>query len=317
MKDFFTYEQQVEKLCSQNKLIIDDVDQAIEDLKWEGYYNLINGYSFVFKKDDVFINGTKFADIIFLYRFDKNIRAIIYKYTSTIECHIKALIGHEFSRVYGVDEKKYLLSESFSTNKKTQEKIKKLINICNDTIEKATKKRSDSYREYVAHNLLTHGHVPFWVLIRALTFGTTSLFFEVMKRDEKNAIAINYGLTGDELTGILKAIVAFRNIVAHGERIFCAKLPTTVVSDELTITKKLSIPKNKKGENKYGRNDFLALLICCKYLLPSLDFDGLIFELNMEMDRLEDKLQPKMALQVKRQMGLEFNNWKKLPKMKI
>ena len=42
-----------------------------------------------------------------------------------------------------------------------------------------------------------------------------------------------------------------------------------------------------------------------------------IMKAFMEMDKLEDKLQPKMALQVKRQMGLEFNNWKKLPKMKI
>jgi abortive infection bacteriophage resistance protein len=89
---------------------------AIDFLRLEGYYNVINGYSPNFKNNGVFYKGTTFEEICNLYAFDKELRSIIYKHTSSIESHIKALIAHEFSRVHGVDEKKYLAPSSFTPN---------------------------------------------------------------------------------------------------------------------------------------------------------------------------------------------------------
>ena len=80
MKEFFTYEQQVEKL-KKDGLIINDEDVAIQELKLEGYYNIINGYSPIFKVGKHFIKGTTFENINALYDFDKSLRSIIYKYT--------------------------------------------------------------------------------------------------------------------------------------------------------------------------------------------------------------------------------------------
>ena len=48
MKDFYTHEQQIEKLKNKG-LIIKNEDSAIQFLKLEGYYNVINGYSPSFK----------------------------------------------------------------------------------------------------------------------------------------------------------------------------------------------------------------------------------------------------------------------------
>ena len=42
MKEFFTYEQQIEKLKNDG-LTINDEEQAERELKLEGYYNIING----------------------------------------------------------------------------------------------------------------------------------------------------------------------------------------------------------------------------------------------------------------------------------
>lgn len=51
MKEFTTYEEQIEILKSRNLIIEDDV--AFEEiLKDIGYYNLINGYSSIFKSND-------------------------------------------------------------------------------------------------------------------------------------------------------------------------------------------------------------------------------------------------------------------------
>ena len=62
MKEFFTYEQQISKLLD-NGLIIEDEHRALEILRSEGYYNLINGYSSEFRVDDKYSSQTTFEDI--------------------------------------------------------------------------------------------------------------------------------------------------------------------------------------------------------------------------------------------------------------
>ena len=314
MKVFFTYEQQIEKLKSDGLIIVDEY-QAIEELKTEGYYNLINGYSPIFKNDNRFIKGTSFDHINNLYDFDRSLRSIVYKYASVIECHFKALLAHEFSAIHGVDEKVYLTPDNFSSNKNSKENVIKLIEKCNKTIQDALSKNTNKYREYIAHNYNEHHHVPMWILVRALTFGTTSIFYANLIDNEKEVIAKQYHLSAGQLKNILEIVVAFRNIVAHGERTFCAKLPKTRLPSNLKIVKSLSIPKNKKGYHRFGSNDFLALMICFKYLLSSIEFAGFITELNAAFDILSQ--QPLNILgQIKTQMGLKSNNWKILPKLK-
>ena len=316
MKDFFTYEQQIEKLKKDGLIIVDDF-QTISELKLEGYYNIINGYSPIFKNGSSFIKGTTFDNIKTLYDFDKNLRSIVYKYTSSIECHVKALIAHEFSRIHGVDEKKYLSTDSFTKNAKSADNIARLIDECNQTITDALNKNSNKYREYIEHNYSKHGHVPMWVLIRAISFGTTSIFFKNMIEAEKCSISKNYNLTPAQLANMLEVVVSFRNIVAHGERTFCARLPKTRLTTDLSVVRKMCLKKNPKGENKFGRNDFLALLICCKYLLPPLEFSGFIIELDLAFEKLQEQQNPSMFGKIKIYMGLQSDSWKLLPKLII
>ena len=317
MKDFYTHEQQIEKLKNKG-LIIKNEDSAIQFLKLEGYYNVINGYSPSFKtKRGFFCKGTTFEDVCCLYAFDKDLRSIIYKRTSSIETHMKALIAHEFSRAHGVDEKAYLKPECFTSRTKAAGAVSRLIDECNTTITEALNRNSNKYRQYIDHNYNTHGHVPLWVLIRALSFGTISIFYKNMIESEKDLIAQSYHVTAGQLANMLEVVVSFRNIVAHGERTFCARLPKTRLSTQLSITKKLCIAKNDKGENKFGRNDFLALLICCKYLLPHEEFTALIQELDNKLNHLAQKLNPAMMSHVRTAMGIKSNSWKLLPKLKI
>lgn len=315
MKEFYTYEQQLEKLKNDGLVIVDE-DEAIDFLRLEGYYNVINGYSPTFKINNKFYNGTTFDDIRYLYNFDKDLRSIVYKYTSSIETHIKALIAHEFSRVHGVDEKAYLQKENFTQNEKAVAAVARLIDECNSTILEALNRNSNKYRQYIAHNHDVHGHVPMWVLIRALSFGTTSIFYKNMLDDERAHVADNYNITANQLANMLEVVVSYRNIVAHGERTFCARLPKTRLSTNLEITKRLCLAKNDKGDIKFGRNDFLSLLICCKYLLSSIEFAGFIFEFETSLENLAKHLSPSMMGRIKISMGLKSNSWKILPKLK-
>ncbi len=316
MKDFYSYEQQIEKL-KEKGLIIHDEEFALSFLKSEGYYNVINGYSPDFKKNGDFYQGTTFDDICNLYAFDKELRSIIYKYTSSIETHIKALIAHEFSRVHGVDEKTYLQPECFSEKARAVEDVARLIETCNETIQDALNEKSNKYRKYIDHNYKNHHHVPLWILVRALSFGTISIFYKNMKEEEKEEIAKNYNIKASQLANMLEVVVSYRNIVAHGERTFCARLPKTRLSTKLSVTKKLSIEKNEKGDIKFGRNDFLALLICCKYLLPENEFGLLVFDLKNCIYQLSLKLNPVLLAHIKTSMGLKSNSWKNLPSLTI
>ena len=316
MKAFYTYEQQIEKLKSDG-LIIKDEPAAIEFLRLEGYYNVINGYSPIFRLEGSFYKGTTFDDICHLYAFDKDLRSIVYKHTSSIESYVKALIAHEFSKIHGVDEKKYLHPSSFSSNSNALPAIERLIEECQNTINDALNHNSNKYREYIAHNYNTHGHVPMWVLIRALSFGTISIFYKNMIDSEKRIIANSYHLSATQLANMLEVVVSYRNIVAHGERTFCARLPKTRLSTQLSITRKLNIAKNKKGEIKFGRNDFLSLLICCKYLLPAEEFQVFMKELIECIDQLSTHLNPSMMGRIKISMGLYSKSWLLLPKLKI
>ncbi len=316
MKAFATYEQQIEKL-KKDGLIIKDETSAIRFLKLEGYYNVINGYSPNFKINGVFYKGTTFDDICHLYAFDKELRSIIYKHTSSIESHVKALIAHEFSRIHGVDEKNYLQPSSFSSNSNALPAVNRLIEECQSTINDALTRNSNKFREYIAHNYTIHGHVPMWVLIRALSFGTISIFYKNMIDNEKEIIANNYHLSAAQLANMLEVVVSYRNIVAHGERTFCARLPKTRLSTQLGITKKLNIAKNEKGEIKYGRNDLLSLLISCKYLLPAEEFQIFLNELIACIDNLSQHLNSSMMGRIKISMGLYSKSWLLLPKLKI
>ena len=242
---------------------------------------------------------------------------MVYKYIASIECKIKALIGHEFSRVHGVDEKEYLTLNSFTNQEHYKTGVERLINDCQEIIKEAQNKNSNKYRQYIDHNYKKYGYVPLWVLIRALTFGTTSIFYKYMIDSEKEEIAKNFSLSAIQLENILEVIVSFRNIVAHGERTYCAKLPRIRLSTNLLITKKLQIPTNENNENKYGRNDFLSLLIACKYLLSEIEFTSFITELDLEIEELSKHIIPAMVGKIKIQMSLWSDTWKNLPKYKI
>lgn len=319
MKEFYSYEKQIEKLHDEKGLIIEDENQTIEALKFEGYYNIINGYSKIFKDKTTkaFYKSTTFNHIRQLYLFDKKLRAIVYNYTTSIENHIKALIAHEFSKVHGVDEKTYLKISCFNTNEKNIDNVNRLIEECNQTIKDALNVNSNKYRKYIAHNFETHNHVPLWVLIRALSFGTTSIFYKSMHLAEQSIIASYFKLTSPQLANFLEVVVSFRNIVAHSERTFCARLPKTRLTTKLDIVSKLNIPQNQNNSNKFGRNDLLSLIICFKYLLSPMEFSEFFLEFSVILDNLRKNIQPIVFDKVKIEMGLFNNSWKNLVKLKI
>ena len=100
-----------------------------------------------------------------------------------------------------------------------------------------SRRAKKSETEFIVHYRENYGAVPLWVLSNDLTFGNLEHFFNLMKPTEKEAavkaISRSTGRLGDKKLGYfsveratvcLEVLVKFRNICAHDERIYCARV---------------------------------------------------------------------------------------------
>ena len=232
-----------------------------------------------------------------------------------MECNIKALVADTFSKRYGVNERSYLAEENFTSEETERGNVRWLISTCKELLEDSLREDAKSYRDYIAHNARVYGHVPLWALIRALSFGNTSKFLKLMKGTDRAEIAEEYGLGSSELCNMTEMLVGYRNIAAHGERVFCARLPAVRLTEKLPIFRSLQIPRFPDGRQKYGRCDFLALVVIFKYMLPKGEFSDFLRRTVREVDAVEKALPTFAMRRVYEETGLS-GAWRKLDAMK-
>lgn len=94
-KPFLSYDQQLDKLINDKKLIIPDQNKAMSILKNVGYFSLIGGYKdpFINPMTRIYKNNVSIDDIYALYYFDQILRELIFKYLCQIERKIRQLIS--------------------------------------------------------------------------------------------------------------------------------------------------------------------------------------------------------------------------------
>ena len=309
-KVYFNFDQQIEKLKSDG-LIIADEKRAKTRLKWEGYFNFAVGYNRLFKEGKRYVAGTTFEHIEALYDYDRRLRDVVYECTQIMECNLKALISDVFSKHYGVNERSYLSEENFTDEIAMLPKVRWIVGTCRATLEDGIRLGSSYYHDYIAYYDKTYGHVPLWALIRALSFGNTSKFLRLMKQADRKEIAKDYGVTADILCNLSEIAVSFRNVAAHGERVYCTSLPKVRLSDNMPIFARLQIPRFADGHRKYAKCDFMAFLITAKYMLRPAEFSRYLQIVREETQKLEELLPPWAMRRVYEKTGLS-GAWKKL-----
>ena len=313
-KVYFNSDQQIEKL-KKDGLTIPNEKHAKRRLKWEGYYNFAVGYNRLFKDENKrYLRGVTFTHIEALFDFDKRLREIVYEATQQVECNLKAILSDEFSSRYGVDEKEYLRVENFTAAPAVEANVRWIVGTCRAALNDACREGTACYRDYVDYYARTYKHVPFWVLVRTLTFGNTSKFLRLLKPDDGRAVAREYGVPYPELCNIMELVVCFRNIAAHGERVYSARLPHVRLTKKLAVVPKLQLPKRQDGETLCGHSDCMALFIALKYLLPADSFKDYFGQLRAAVERLERELPAFAYSRALQEMGLQ-GSWKKLDVM--
>jgi len=306
-KIFKTYDEQIALLGSRGIVFTDagKKSNAKKILQREGYYNLINGYSQLFRLNgETYKPGTTVQEIYELYRFDKALRNIFLQSILKMETNIKSLLSYVFSEAYG--HKNFLIYRNFNTQvKDAQQKITSLIS----EIQLATAKRASD--PSISHYLNEHGYIPLWVLNTILSLGTVSKFYSLLKIPERQAISKTFKISDGLLENILLYLTPVRNFCAHENRLYCYR--TKKPLHDMPHHEALSLPK-KQGEYVNGKRDLFAALIALKPLLSKRDFRTMLQEIHLEIGKMRKKLRVLQMHEIYGSMGFP-ENWMQLGKL--
>ncbi len=309
-KPFLTYEQQLYNLIENKNLTVCNTEYAISKLQDIGYYSLIDGYKDLFYNSmtRIYIHGTCFEDIVALYKFDENLRSLIFQYICQIEQKLRSQISYVFCETHSVNQDSYLTPTNYCYSPKTKNHIDNLLKIlyfeANMNMEHA----------YVIHQRNTYKNVPLWVIMNTLTMGQTSKMYSFLNSSMKSRISKQYkNVSEKELSQFLKLLTHYRNLCAHNERLFSFKsryaIPDTI------LHKKMNIPQLGK-QYILGKHDLFAVIISFRYLLPREDF--LIFKkkLNQLIKNFSQKTDSYKKDKLLSAMGLP-KNWTNISKYKL
>ncbi len=298
-KKFLTYEEQVE-LLKKKKLKIENDEQTILYLKRCSYYSLISGYKDIFKieKNGDYRPDASIEKIADLYVFDEYLRNIFLHKIINIEKTIKSLYSYSFCQMFGETQEDYLNINNYNyANSKYRTDINRFISTLENIIQNPEK------HPYVDYNISTYGTVPFWIIIQVLTFGTISKMFTFSKEQLQSQVSREFNdIYPIQLSSMLSVLTKFRNVCAHGERLYNYK----------TRKELLDLPLHKEIDYNGKKNDLFNVCICFKYLLPLTEFKSFIeIVLNGLLVNTEDVLGDYYYNELLKSMGFP-NDWKQI-----
>ena len=271
-KPFLNYQSQLNHL-KQKQLLIPDEAVALATLEKYSYYSLINGYKDIFKDSSTnkFYQGTTYNDILNLYLFDAELREIFFKFLLIFEKHIKSSLSYHFSNLYGSGIAYYQDITNYDYGKKEKE-VQYLFQKMNSKIN------GKHPSPQVVHYIKTYHDIPLWVLTTDLTIGEIASMYRYLKGRCKTLICNDFHHIGrHELGQMLILLTKYRNICAHGNRLFNYQTQNSI--PDLPAHQKLKIPKID-SQYAYGKSDLFAAVISLKYLLDEADFRQFYYALK-------------------------------------
>ena len=262
-----TYDEQLQKLRDKNLQIRDEA-AARDALRRIGYFSLITGYKDLFKNPTTknYRDGTDLQDILSLYRFDEQLRELTLRYLLHIEQLIRSEISYAFCALFGEKQEAYLSTQNYCSKSGRCREIEILIQ---KHLRPLLDQRTDY--PYIEHCKQRYGNVPLWVLVKALPFGTVSKMYALAKPQVQAAISRDIPCVNERQLGqMLQVLTVYRNVCAHGERLFSYRAARKDIPD-LPIHAELGIAR-KGAQYLQGKRDYFGVAICFLYLLPAHEF---------------------------------------------
>ena len=286
-KKFSSFSDQVSWISDEKGIKIKDREYAEEMLRQIGYFPLMGGYKHLFRISNTkkYKAGTSFEEIVSLYKFDAELRELFFKYLLQIERQMRSLMSYYFTEMYGAEQKQYLDANNY-----------------NNTTTTTDYTHINYYRK-------TYGEIPLWVLANVLTFGNLSKMFRVFPQSLKSKVSKNFEpLNQHQMEQFLSVLTKYRNVCAHGERLFTYRTVDAIA--DTPLHKKLSLPQSGNQYEK-GKQDLFAVVIAFRYLLPGKDFLEFKRKLIKEIDRVNREVEHISETELLNKMGFP-ENWKNI-----
>lgn len=296
LKRFLTYQQQIQLLKSK-KLHIQNETLAIEYLKKYGYYSLISGYKDIFKaqKNGDYKPTASFDKIVSLYVFDDYLKNAFLREIIDIEKHIKSLYSYSFCSLFGDAQSDYLNVSNYNYNRYSIE-VSNFISMVNDILN------NPSRFNFVNYNITNYGTVPLWVMIQTFTFGNMSKLYMFSKQNLQSTVAKEFpNIYTRDLNTILNVLTKFRNVCAHGERLYSYKTQKSITT--------LPIHSTIPNYSAHAKNDLFNVLLSFKYLTHETNFQSFVTTVDEMLNYLKGSLGNEYYSIVISKMGFP-ENWK-------
>ena len=161
------------------------------------------------------------------------------------------------------------------------------------------------------HHMKKYGYIPLWVLIRIMTLGEVSKFYELMKQKDQNAVAKKFGVREKTLKTYLHNIAIVRNICAHDEKLYDLKLNNAIIKNNIHFNYNLDL---QDGKYSNGYKDLFSIIIILKVLLKEIEFKKFYTILINDLEELKENIKSIDFIQILNKMGFP-QNYKKLLNM--
>lgn len=260
IKKALSITEQIDQLKNRGLIITND-DNAEHYLSHISYYRLA-GYWWPMQSDKEihkFKDNSKFADVIALYSFDRELRILIFDVIEKIEISLRTKLiyhlSHEFDAWWFQDPN---LFTNTSELVKTLSAIDEEIDRSKDAfIKEHKKKHNDDLR-----------FPPAWKTLELTSFGSLSKLYGNLKHTvkSKDIIAKEFGTANHTyLPSWFQCITQIRNYCAHHSRLWNKNLPGR---PKLLAKPPLPWIADVPKEHEY---QFLYIHLCCmKYLLNTV-----------------------------------------------
>lgn len=202
-------------------LSIADESRAMHYLRWVGYYRLA-GYSLPLQVNynadgsHRFLDGVSFEDVLDLYVFDRKLRLAVMDAVERVEVAFRAQFSQTMSEQHGPHW--FMDAAHFQSSYDHADFIARIKKDIGYDHAKAAMRQT-----FIKHYYDKYGDPelpPSWMIFEVLSFGTVSLAFKHLTRQNQKSVAKPFGLAGEVLASWLHALSYLRNLAAHHQRLW-------------------------------------------------------------------------------------------------
>lgn len=197
-------------LLKERGLVVQDEEKLARYLKNISYYHF-SIYFKHFQKNDLFLAGTSFEDVLNIYVFDQKLRLLLLDVLERIEKSFKCHLVYEMS--IKTKDPFWIANKVFFQDRgKYNERIMKML-------DDLSYSKENCIRHYYA-NYHEPKYPPAWMIIETLSFGQVANIFNQLKLENQETVADSYGINKKFLSNWFFALSVIRNLCAHHSRLW-------------------------------------------------------------------------------------------------